>query len=63
MPSATTANRHLKFDRPIGLSTVQLPSKMGEFYFEFRQLSRVRSTESSGFMEWAMGIEPKAGHF
>ncbi len=45
-------------DRPIDLSTVQLPSKTRRFLIEFRQLSRVRSTESSGFMERAMGIEP-----
>jgi hypothetical protein len=36
MPSATKANKHLKFDRPIESSTVQLPSKMDEFYGEFR---------------------------
>src|ERR1700730_17164931 len=42
-------------------STVQLspvPSKRSRFWVEFRELSRVRSTESSGFMERAMGIEP-----
>ena len=39
-------------------ATVQLPSKMRRFLIEFRELSRVRSTESSGFMERAMGIEP-----
>src|SRR5260370_38153720 len=46
-------------DRPIDLSPVQLPSKPGQFYVQFRGLSRVRSTESSGFMERAMGIEPR----
>src|SRR6266481_3444523 len=35
-----------------------LPFKMGQFYCQLRELSRVRSTESSGFMELAMGIEP-----
>ena len=42
-------------------STVQLsrvPSKTGQFYVQSRELGRVRSTESSGFMERAMGIEP-----
>ena len=42
--------------------TVQLsrvPSKTGQFYIQFRELGRVRSTESSGFMERAMGIEPR----
>jgi len=58
VPSPTTANKHLKFDRPIDLSTVQLPSKTSRFLVEFRGLSRVRSTESSGFMERAMGIAP-----
>jgi len=41
-------------------STVQLsrvPSKTSRFLVQFRELSRVRSTESSGFMERAMGIE------
>jgi hypothetical protein len=47
-----------KTDRPIDSSTVQLPSKTCRFLAEFRELSRVRSTESSGFMERAMGIEP-----
>ena len=37
---------------------VQLPSKIRCFLVEFGELSRVRSTESSGFMERAMGIEP-----
>src|ERR1700736_454540 len=41
-------------DRPIESGTLQLPSKTRRF---FRELSRVRSTESSGFMERAMGIE------
>jgi hypothetical protein len=45
-------------DRPIESGTVQLPSKTHRFLVEFRELSRVRSTESSGFMERAMGIEP-----
>src|SRR5215471_7708913 len=45
-------------DRPIECGTVQLPSKTSLFLVEFRELSRVRSTESSGFMERAMGIEP-----
>ena len=31
---------------------------MRRFLIEFRELSRVRSPESSGFMERAMGIEP-----
>ena len=39
-------------------STVQLPSKTSRFLVQFRELSRVRATESSGFMERAMGIEP-----
>ena len=38
-------------------ATVQLPSKTRRFFVEFRELSRVRSTESSGFMERAMGVE------
>jgi hypothetical protein len=41
-------------------TTVQLdyvPSKTGQMRIEFNSLSRVRSTESSGFMERAMGIE------
>ena len=63
MPSPTTANKHLKFDRPIDLSTVQLPSKTSRFLVEFRGLSRVRSTESSGFMERAMGIEISSARF
>ena len=42
----------------VQLSTVQLPSKTSRFLVQFRELSRVRSTESSGFMERAMGIEP-----
>ena len=42
-------------DRPIELITVQLPTKTSRFFVEFRELSRVRSTESSGFMERAMG--------
>src|SRR5260370_23407483 len=37
--------------------TVQLPPKTHRCLVEFRELSRVRSTESSGFMERAMGIE------
>jgi hypothetical protein len=44
----------------VQLSTVQLPSKTSRFLVQFRELSRVRSTESSGFMERAMGIEPNA---
>jgi hypothetical protein len=47
-----------KYPRPIDLSTVQLPSKTRRFLVEFRGLSRVRSTESSGFVERAVGIEP-----
>ena len=42
-------------------STVQLsrvPSKTNRFLVQFRELSRARSTESSVFMERAMGIEP-----
>ena len=50
--------RSVGSNRPIDFSPVQLPSKMGQFYIGFRELSRVRSTESSGFMERAMGIEP-----
>ena len=47
----------MKTDRPIEFSSVQTPSKTGQFIVEIRELSRVRSTESSGFMERAMGIE------
>src|SRR6185436_7372938 len=49
-----TAKTSVKTDRPIEPSTVQ--NRPG--FVEFRELSRVRSTESSGFMERAMGIEP-----
>ena len=52
-------------DRPIGLITVQLPSKTRLFKLEFREPSRVRSTESSGFMERAIKTksarQPKSG--
>jgi hypothetical protein len=48
----------IRTDRPIESSTVQLPSKTSRFLVEFRELNRVRSTESPGFMERAMGIEP-----
>ena len=41
-------------DRPIESGTVQ----NARFFVEFRELSRVRSTESSGLMERATGIEP-----
>ena len=41
----------------VQLSTVQLPSKTSRFLVQFRELNRVRATES-GFMERAMGIEP-----
>src|SRR5262245_42866352 len=48
----------VKIDHPIDSITVTLPSKTSCFLVEFRELSRARSTESSGFMERAMGIEP-----
>src|SRR6266446_5229911 len=43
---------------PVYPGALQVPSKTHRFLLEFRELSRVRSTESSGFMERAMGIEP-----
>ena len=43
---------------PVYPGALQPPSKTGRGFIEFRELSRVRSTESSGFMERAMGIEP-----
>ena len=49
--------RTIPNDRPIGF-TVQPPSKTCLFSGEFRQLSRVRSTGPSEFMQRAMGIEP-----
>ena len=60
MPSDIAARNYIEMDRPIGSITVQLPSKTSRFFVEFRELSRVRSTESSGFMERAMGTEPMA---
>jgi hypothetical protein len=47
-----------EFFRPIGRTSVQLPSTISGFYGIFESLSRVRVAESSGFMERAMGIEP-----
>jgi hypothetical protein len=44
-------NRAFQIDRPTIVQNAP-------FFVEFRQLSRVRSTESSGFLERAMGIEP-----
>jgi hypothetical protein len=44
--------------RPIQSGSVQPASKTGCFKRVFQKLSRVRSTEPSGFMERAMGIEP-----
>src|SRR6266478_2987080 len=44
---------------PVYPGALQVPSKTHRFLLEFRELSRVRSTESSGFMERAMGIEPR----
>jgi hypothetical protein len=43
---------------PIERTSLQLPTKTGHFKAVFQCFSRVRSTESSEFMERAMGIEP-----
>ena len=48
------------FFGPIDPTSVQLQSKTDHFYAGFSQLSQVRPFESSGVMERAMGIEPKA---
>jgi len=42
---------------PIERTSLQLPTKTGHFKAVFQCFSRVRSTESSEFMERAMGIE------
>jgi hypothetical protein len=44
--------------RPIGSNGVQLASKTDHFLGYFQRLSRIKTIESSGFMERAMGIEP-----
>src|SRR6266446_589152 len=51
------SGEEITLQRTVQLSRV--PSKTGQFYVQFRELGRVRSTESSGFMERAMGIEPR----
>ena len=43
---------------PIERTSLQLPTKTADFKAVFQCFGRVRSTESSEFMERAMGIEP-----
>ncbi len=50
-------NRRENFP-PIRWAYHQLPTKTGHLQRVFQRFSRVRSTESSGVMERAMGIEP-----
>src|SRR5262249_14231544 len=45
---------------PIERTSLQLPTKTGHFKAVFQCFSRVRSTESSGFLERSIGIEPNA---
>src|SRR5215831_15080875 len=51
-----------RFGRAATVQLTAVPSnyrpKTSRFLVEFRELSRVRSTQSSAFMERAMGIEP-----